>query len=91
LDASSTEVANDTFAGVLAGFAHSTFGPGATPLSIGPGTYTLIATGNGTRASSLDVSLTFAQAIPEPATIAMLIAGVGLLGWMRLRKSENFG
>ena len=91
LDASSTVVADDTVAGVLAGFAQSTFGPGATPLSLGPGTYTLIATGNGNRASSLDISLTFAQAIPEPTTIAMLIAGIGLLGWMRLRKSETFG
>ena len=97
LDASNTEVYSDTFAGALAGFAHSTFGPLAgappspTPLSLAPGTYTVEATGNGNRASSLDVSLTFAQAIPEPTTIAMLIAGVGLLGWMRLRKSENFG
>jgi len=91
LDASNTVVADDTFAGVLAGFAHSTFGPGAKPLSLAPGTYTLEATGTGVRASSLDVSLTFAQAVPEPTTIAMLIAGIGLLGWIRLRKSENFG
>jgi hypothetical protein len=87
-NASNTVVADDNFAGVLAGFAHSTFGPGA---SLAPGTYTLEATGTGNRASSLDISLTFAQAIPEPATIAMLVAGIGLLGWMRLRKSENFG
>ena len=59
--------------------------------SLAPGTYTLEATGTGVRASSLDVSLTFAQAVPEPTTIAMLIAGIGLLGWIRLRKSENFG
>lgn len=87
LDASSTEVANDTFAGVLAGFAHSTFGPGATPLSIGPGTYTLIATGNGTRASSLDISLTFAQTVvPEAGTFSMLIAGMAVLGLLVRRR-----
>ena len=86
LDASSTVVADDTFAGALAGFAHSTFGPGATPLSLAPGTYTLEATGTGGPVgSSLDVSLTFAP-IPEAGTFSMLIAGLGALGFLARRR-----
>ena len=29
--------------------------------------------------------------VPEPAVWLMMLGGIGLLGWMRLRKSENFG
>jgi len=94
LDASSTPVADDTFAGVLAGFAHSTFGPDAT---LGPGTYTLEATGTGVRASSLDVSLTFAKSaseagtllVPEEGTFSMLVAGLGALGFLVRRRLKT--
>lgn len=74
LDSTNTVIASDTFVGLLGGFAHSTFSG-----SIGPGIYKMHATGTGIRASSLDASLTFA--IPEPETYAMLLVGVGLVGF----------
>ena len=51
-DSSNTLVASDTFVGVLGGFAHSTFDS-----LIGPGTYTMKATGTAVRDASLDVTL----------------------------------
>lgn len=78
-DAVNNLVVSDSFAGLLAGFAHSTL-----LASIAPGTYTLIATGTGVRDSSLDISLTFA--VPEPGTVAMLLAGLGLLGAVARRR-----
>lgn len=81
LDASNTVVFSDTFAGVLAGFAHSTFLG-----NIGPGIYKLVATGTGVRDSSLDISLTFANAIPEPTGIVMMIAGLIAVGAWSQRK-----
>lgn len=30
-------------------------------------------------------------AVPEPAVWLMMLGGIGLLGWMRLRKSESMG
>lgn len=87
-DASSALVLSDTFAGVLAGFAHSTLSG-----DIGPGTYTLVATGNGVRASSLDVSMTVGAPAPEPATYGLLLSGIGLLafaGW-RLKRRDTYG
>jgi hypothetical protein len=83
LDAGNHLVVSDTFAGVLAGFAHSTFGPDAL---IQPGTYKLVATGNGVSDSSLDISLTFAQAMPEARTVTMLLAGLGVLGLLYRRR-----
>jgi hypothetical protein len=80
LDASDTVVFSDTFAGVLAGFAHSTFLG-----NIGPGVYKVVATGTGVRDSSLDISLTFAP-IPEPTAIAMMIAGLIAVGALSQRK-----
>jgi len=80
LDASNTVVFSDTFAGVLAGFAHSTFLG-----NIAPGIYKVVATGTGVRDSSLDISLTFAP-IPEPAAIAMMIAGLLAVGALSQRK-----
>lgn len=80
-DASDTLVSSDTFTGVLGGFAHSSFLG-----SLGPGTYTLVATGNAIRDTSLDISLSFTPAIPEPATYAMLLAGVGMLAFVARRR-----
>jgi PEP-CTERM motif len=87
LDSSNSVVLSDTFAGVLAGFAHSTFTG-----DIAPGTYTLVATGTGERASSLDVSMTVQAPAPEPATYGLLLSGIGLLafaGW-RLKRQDTY-
>ena len=81
-DAGNTLIASDTFLGTLGGFALSTF----PQTAIGPGTYKLIATGTGVRDSSLDVSVTFSKAIPEPETYAMMLAGLGLLGLAARRR-----
>ena len=78
-----TLIADDTFQGVSFGFARSTFDP-ETPIA--PGTYTLVATGNSNRAGSLDISLTFADAVPEAGTFSMLIAGLGALGFLARRR-----
>jgi len=86
-DSSNSLVLSDTFAGVLAGFAHSTFAG-----DIAPGTYTLVATGTGVRASSLDVSLTVGSPAPEPATYGLLLSGIGLIafaGW-RLKRQDTY-
>jgi hypothetical protein len=81
-DAGNALVASDSFAGVLAGFALSTFDS-----PIGPGTYRLVATGTGIRDSSLDVTLSFIGApIPEPQTLALLIAGLGVIGFVARRR-----
>lgn len=79
-DASSVLVASDTFAGVLGGFAHSTFAS-----AIGPGTYKVVATGTGVRDSSLDLTLSFTSAVPEPQTVSMMLAGIGIVGLSGLR------
>lgn len=81
LDHWSNVVASDTFTGVLGGFAHSSFLG-----SLGPGTYTLVATGNAVRDASLDISLSFTTPIPEPATYAMLIGGFGVLAMLARRR-----
>ncbi len=81
-DSANSLVFSDTFAGVLAGFAHSLF----DHLPIGPGIYKLVATGTGVRDSSLDVSLTFATAVPEPQTYALMLAGLGLVGFAARRR-----
>jgi len=80
LDSSNSVIFSDTFIGLLGGFAHSTLGG-----AIGPGTYTMVATGTGIRTSSLDVALTFAP-VPEPETYAMMLAGLALLGVAIRRK-----
>ncbi|MBA4108891.1 MAG: hypothetical protein C0487_04780 [Leptothrix sp. (in: Bacteria)] len=74
-DASNTLIASDDFAGVLGGFAHSTLAG-----AIGPGTYKLVATGTGVRDSSLDVTLSFAAAVPEPQAYLLMLAGLGVAG-----------
>jgi PEP-CTERM motif len=79
-DSSNALVLSDSFAGTLGGFAVSTFAG-----AIGPGTYTMRATGTGVRASSLDVSLAFA--VPEPGTYALMVAG--LLGLAVVRRRQT--
>jgi hypothetical protein len=81
-NASNNLVYSDSFAGVLAGFAHSTLsGP------LGAGTYHLVATGTGVRDSSLDISLTLAP-VPEADAYALTLAGLGLIGFMIRRNSK---
>ena len=82
-DSSNNLVQSDTFAGMLGAFAHSTFNG-----LLGPGTYTLVASGTGVRDSVLDISIT--TAVPEPATYGMLLAGIGLIGYsIRRRKTAD--
>jgi hypothetical protein len=72
-DASNNLVVSDTLAGTLGGFAISSFASTA----IGPGTYRLVATGTAVRDASLDVTLSFVSAVPEPGTYGLLLAGLG--------------
>lgn len=82
-NAANTVVYSDSFAGVLAGFAHSTLsGP------LGAGTYHLMATGTGVRDSSLDISLTLAP-VPEASTYALTLAGLGFIGFLMRRNSKG--
>lgn len=82
-NATNNLVYSDSFAGVQAGFAHSTF---AGPLDAG--TYRLVATGTGVRDSSLDISLTMAAAVPEADTYALTLVGLGLIGFMLRRHKK---
>lgn len=74
-------VGSDSFAGVLGGFAVSTLAG-----SIGPGIYRLVATGTGIRASSLDITVGFISEAPEPHSLAMMLSGLGVLGFLALRR-----
>ncbi|MCW5626101.1 MAG: PEP-CTERM sorting domain-containing protein [Burkholderiales bacterium] len=80
-DSTNTLVTSDVFGGVLGGYAVSSFLADLTP-----GTYKLVATGTGVRDSSLDISLTFTSAVPEPETYGMLLAGLGILGAVAARR-----
>jgi hypothetical protein len=81
-DAANNLVVSDTFAGVLASFAHSTI-----TSAIGPGTYRAVVTGNAIRDSVLDLSLSFVP-VPEPATSALLLSGLGFLGMLARRSAK---
>ncbi len=81
VDAFNTVVASDTFEGVIGGFAVSTIAG-----SITPGVYTLVATGNGVRESSLDATISFAGAVPEPQTYALMLAGLGIVALRCIRR-----
>lgn len=74
-------VASDTGVVVANGFATSTF----ASTVLGPGTYRLVATGTGVRDSSLDVTLSFAP-VPEPGSVALMLAGLGVVGFMARRR-----
>ena len=72
-------VVSDTSLGTLGGFAVSSFTSAITP-----GTYRLVATGNGIRDSVLDVSMSF---VPEPGTYLLLLAGIGVIAFMARRRA----
>lgn len=74
---------SDVFVPPVVGFARSTLAG-----VLAPGTYTLLATGTGVRDSSLDVSVTFA-AVPEPEIYGMLLAGLGLVAFVRLCRKQQ--
>ncbi|CAN5774797.1 hypothetical protein BH11PSE8_BH11PSE8_28920 [soil metagenome] len=83
-DSSNSLVFSDTFtAPTVAGFAHSVLAS-----SILPGTYTLMVTGNGVRESSLDLSLSFVSAVPEPHTLALMLAGTVAMGFVVRRRQR---
>lgn len=75
-------VLSDSFAGRAAGLANSVLAG-----ALGPGTYTLRATGWGGRDASLDLSVAFA--VPEPASAAMMAAGLGLLTLLAARRRRQ--
>lgn len=81
-DSSNNLVASDSFTGVLGGFAHSAFDG-----LIGPGSYTLVATGNAVRDASLDISISL---VPEPESYMLFMAGLGIVAlWAQRRKSQG--
>ena len=75
-------VASDSGVVVANGFATSSFASSA----ISPGVYRLVATGTGVRDSSLDATLSFAP-VPEPGTLAMLLAGLGVVGLLARKRA----
>lgn len=78
-DAGNSLVLSDSFAGTLGGFAVSSLeGP------IGPGTYTMVATGTAVRDAVLDVSIS--MLVPEPGTYGLMLAGVGVVGLLARRR-----
>lgn len=52
-------------------------------------TYHFMVTGTGNNGIANTATLTAVHAVPEPETYAMLLAGLGVVGW-RLRQRRNF-
>ena len=60
----------------------------ANPVQLGAAQYTLTINGNNSGAGSLGGSITIRQAVPEPATWAMMLIGFGAVGFaMRRRRA----
>ena len=60
----------------------------ANPVMLGASQYTLSINGNNSGAGSLGGSITIRQAVPEPATWAMMLIGFGAVGFaMRRRRT----
>ena len=55
---------------------------------LGPGTYTLVINGNNSGTGSLGGTVTIQEAVPEPATWAMMILGFGAVGFAMRRKRK---
>jgi PEP-CTERM motif len=62
----------------------------ANPITLDPSTYTLTINGNNSGAGSLGGSITIRQAnaVPEPATWAMMLIGVGAVGFAMRRRQK---
>ena len=60
----------------------------ANPVTLGASTYTLSINGNNSGAGSLGGSITIRQAVPEPATWAMMLLGFGAVG-CAMRRRRN--
>jgi hypothetical protein len=90
-DSTNTSIFSDTFLGTSGAFAISSLGG-----MIGPGNYTLVATGMAVRDSSLNVSITFtgAGSVPtgvpdgDTSSVMLLIVALGLLGLVGLRRDR---
>jgi hypothetical protein len=60
----------------------------ANPVTLGASSYLLTINGNNAGAGSLGGSITIRQAVPEPATWAMMLLGFGAVGFaMRRRRA----
>jgi hypothetical protein len=60
----------------------------ANPVTLGASSYLLTINGNNSGAGSLGGSITIRQAVPEPATWAMMLLGFGAVGFaMRRRRA----
>ncbi|MFM2057202.1 MAG: hypothetical protein RLY71_1587 [Pseudomonadota bacterium] len=57
-------------------------------LNVAPGTYNLSVTGNSSGISAL-TSTTTVTAVPEPETYAMMLAGLGALGFVGRRRKAK--
>ena len=63
----------------------------ANPINLDPSTYTLTINGNNSGAGSLGGSITIRQAnaVPEPATWAMMLMGFGAAGYAMRRRRKS--
>lgn len=55
---------------------------------LGPGTYELVINGNNNGTGSLGGTITIQQAVPEPATWAMMLLGFGAVGFALRRRRK---